>query len=92
MNSAINFLINLYRGRRTIHALAGRQVLSRYAGTLFRGAWEVAYRAMAILVETGREEKERMLVKEKFTRASGLLSVVVSIASGFALCPMNRDG
>jgi ABC-type polysaccharide/polyol phosphate export permease len=50
MSSATNFLVNLYRGRRTVRALARRQVVSRYAGTLFRGAWEVAHPAMTILV------------------------------------------
>lgn len=50
MNPAVDFLASLYRGRRTIRALAGRQVLSRYAGTLFRGVWEVAHPAMTILV------------------------------------------
>lgn len=50
MNSAINFLIGLYHGRRTIHALAQRDVLSRYSGTLFRGAWEIANPALTLLV------------------------------------------
>lgn len=50
MNSAINFLIGLYRGRRTIRALARRDVLSRYSGTLFRGAWELANPALTLLV------------------------------------------
>lgn len=50
MNSALNFLVNLYRGRRTVRALAQRQVMSRYAGTVFRGVWEVAQPAVTILV------------------------------------------
>lgn len=50
MNSAINFLIGLYRGRRTIRALARRDVLSRYSGTVFRGAWELANPALTLLV------------------------------------------
>lgn len=50
MNSAINFLVKLYRGRRTIHALVGRDVLSRYSGTVFRGAWEFANPALTLLV------------------------------------------
>ena len=50
MNSAINFLLELYRGRRTIRALARRDVLSRYSGTAFRGAWELANPALTLLV------------------------------------------
>lgn len=50
MNSTIGFLISLYRGRRTIRALARREVVSRYAGTLFRGAWEVVNPAVTVLV------------------------------------------
>lgn len=50
MKSAINFLSGLYRGRRTIHALARRDVLSRYSGTLFRGVWELANPAITLLV------------------------------------------
>lgn len=50
MNSAINFIIELYRGRRTIHALAQRDVLSRYSGTLFRGLWELANPAITLLI------------------------------------------
>lgn len=50
MNSAINFLIRLYRGRRTIRALARRDVLSRYSGTLFRGVWELANPVITLLV------------------------------------------
>lgn len=50
MNSAINFLLGLYRGRRTIRALARRDVLSRYSGTVFRGAWEIANPALTLIV------------------------------------------
>jgi lipopolysaccharide transport system permease protein/teichoic acid transport system permease protein len=50
MNPAVNFLIGLYRGRRTIRALARRDVLSRYSGTLFRGVWELANPALTLLV------------------------------------------
>ncbi|MBC8505318.1 MAG: ABC transporter permease [Chloroflexi bacterium] len=50
MNSAINFLLNLYKGRRTIYALARRDVLSRYSGTLFRGVWELVNPALTLLV------------------------------------------
>jgi lipopolysaccharide transport system permease protein/teichoic acid transport system permease protein len=50
MNSAIRFLLGLYRARRTIRALASRQLVSRYAGTLFRGAWELIHPAVTILV------------------------------------------
>jgi len=50
MNSAIKFIVGLYLARRTICALAGRQVVSRYAGTLFRGAWEIIHPAVTILV------------------------------------------
>jgi lipopolysaccharide transport system permease protein/teichoic acid transport system permease protein len=50
MNSAIKFIVGLYRERRTIHALAERQIVSRYAGTLFRGAWELIHPAVTILV------------------------------------------
>lgn len=50
MNSAFNFFIGLYRGRRTIHALARRDVLSRYSGTIFRGAWELTNPALTLLV------------------------------------------
>ncbi|MBM4128270.1 MAG: ABC transporter permease [Nitrospira sp.] len=50
MNSAINFLVALYDGRRTIRALARRDVLSRYSGTVFRGAWELANPALTLFV------------------------------------------
>jgi lipopolysaccharide transport system permease protein/teichoic acid transport system permease protein len=50
MNSAINFLVGLYRGRRTIRALARRDVLSRYSGTLLRGAWELVNPGLTLLV------------------------------------------
>lgn len=42
--------MGLYRGRRTIRALARRDVLSRYSGTLFRGAWELANPVLTLLV------------------------------------------
>lgn len=50
MNAVIRFLIGLYQGRRTIRALARRDVLSRYSGTLFRSAWELANPALTLLV------------------------------------------
>ncbi|MFA5925279.1 MAG: ABC transporter permease [Methylococcaceae bacterium] len=50
MNSTIKFLIGLYQGRRTIRALAMRDVLARYSGTLFRGAWELVNPAITLLV------------------------------------------
>jgi len=50
MKSAVNFLIQLVEGRRTIRALARREVLSRYSGTLFRGAWELVTPIVTLLV------------------------------------------
>ena len=50
MNSATNYLVSLYRGRRIIRALARREVVARYAGTLFRGAWEVVNPVVTVLV------------------------------------------
>jgi len=50
MRSALDFLTGLYRGRRTIRALARRDVLSRYSGTVFGGAWELVNPALTLLV------------------------------------------
>lgn len=50
MNPVIEFIRGLYRERRTIRALASRQILSRYSGTLFRGAWELLHPVVTILL------------------------------------------
>ncbi len=44
------FVGGVFKARRTIVALASRQILSRYSGTLFRGIWEVAHPAVTILL------------------------------------------
>jgi lipopolysaccharide transport system permease protein/teichoic acid transport system permease protein len=41
---------DLFSARRTIQALAGRQIQMRYSGTLFRGAWEILHPVVTILL------------------------------------------
>lgn len=50
MKSTFHFLIGLYQSRRTIRALAQRDVLSRYSGTIFRGLWELINPALTLVI------------------------------------------